>query len=93
MNHVPDHKAGFGAVAQEPAAEKALTKITINDIAEDCGINRMTFYHPSFPFPLYDDWAGGIKTICVIAGYNIKFDGVWLPFHPIIPAKNRYNRV
>ena len=72
--------------------KKPLTKITINDIAEDCGINRMTFYHPSFPFPLYDDWAGGVKTICVIAGYNIKFDGVWLPFHPIIPAKNRYNR-
>ena len=72
--------------------KKPLTKITINDIAEDCGINRMTFYHPSFPFPLYDDWAGGIKTICVIAGYNIKFNGVWLPFHPIIPAKNRYNR-
>ena len=72
--------------------KKPLTKITINDIAEDCGINRMTFYHPSFPFPLYDDWAGGIKTICVIAGYNIKFNGVWLPFHPIRPAKNRYNR-
>ena len=25
--------------------KKPLTKITINDIAEDCGINRMTFYH------------------------------------------------
>lgn len=25
--------------------EKPLTKITINDIAEDCGINRMTFYY------------------------------------------------
>ena len=26
-------------------AKKPLTKITINDIAEDCGINRMTFYY------------------------------------------------
>ena len=26
-------------------AQKPLTKITINDIAEDCGINRMTFYY------------------------------------------------
>ncbi len=25
--------------------QKPLTKITINDIAEDCGINRMTFYY------------------------------------------------
>lgn len=25
--------------------KKALNKITINDIAEDCGINRMTFYY------------------------------------------------
>ena len=25
--------------------KKPLTKITLNDIAEDCGINRMTFYY------------------------------------------------
>ena len=25
--------------------QKPLTRITINDIAEDCGINRMTFYY------------------------------------------------
>ena len=25
--------------------QKPLDKITINDIAEDCGINRMTFYY------------------------------------------------
>ena len=62
--------------------KKPLTKITINDIAEDCGINRMTFYHPSFPFPLYDDWAGGIKTICVIAGYIIK-NSMAFGFHSI----------
>ncbi|MCI6703775.1 MAG: TetR/AcrR family transcriptional regulator [Erysipelotrichaceae bacterium] len=26
-------------------SKKPITKITINDIAEDCGINRMTFYY------------------------------------------------
>ena len=26
-------------------AKKPLTKITVSDIAEDCGINRMTFYY------------------------------------------------
>ena len=72
--------------------KKPLTKITINDIAEDCGINRMTFYHPSFPFPLYDDWAGGQNNLCNRGIHYKKFNGVWLPFHPIIPAKNRYNR-
>ena len=25
--------------------EKPLNKITINDITEDCGVNRMTFYY------------------------------------------------
>lgn len=25
--------------------QKPITKITINDITEDCGINRMTFYY------------------------------------------------
>ena len=29
--------------------KKPLTKITINDIAEDCGINRMTFYRTVSP--------------------------------------------
>ena len=26
-------------------SKKPITRITINDIAEDCGINRMTFYY------------------------------------------------
>ena len=25
--------------------QKPLNKITINDITEDCGVNRMTFYY------------------------------------------------
>ena len=25
--------------------KKVLTKVTINDITKDCGINRMTFYY------------------------------------------------
>ena len=32
--------------------KKPLTKITINDIAEDCGINRMTFYYHSRIFTI-----------------------------------------
>ena len=35
--------------------QKPLTKITINDIAEDCGISRMTFY--------YDTWQEGFLNI------------------------------
>lgn len=33
--------------------KKPLTKITINDIAEDCGINRMTFYYHFKPLQGY----------------------------------------
>ena len=36
--------------------KKPLTKITINDIAEDCGINRMTFYTISRTFTIW--WSG-----------------------------------
>ena len=43
--YVADNKARAGTVAQKSSSQKPLTKITINDIAEDCGINRMTFYY------------------------------------------------
>lgn len=36
--------------------KKPLNKITINDIAEDCGINRMTFYYHSRIFMIW--WNG-----------------------------------
>ena len=45
MPHVPDHQTRAGAVAEKPAAGKPLSKITVTDITEDCGISRMTFYY------------------------------------------------
>ena len=42
---VTDDQAGAGGIAQKAAAPEALNKITINDITEDCGVNRMTFYY------------------------------------------------
>ena len=38
-------KAALEASLKKLLLKKPLTKITINDIAEDCGINRMTFYY------------------------------------------------
>lgn len=32
---------------------KPLSKITINDIAEDCGVSRMTFY---YHLQIYTTW-------------------------------------
>lgn len=42
---VTNNEAGTGSIAEKVAAGKALNKITINDITEDCGVNRMTFYY------------------------------------------------
>lgn len=38
-------KRALEASLKKLLLEKPLNKITINDIAEDCGINRMTFYY------------------------------------------------
>mgnify|MGYP000261370630 CR=1 FL=1 len=39
-------KTGTGGIFQESCCWKSpLNKITINDITEDCGVNRMTFYY------------------------------------------------
>lgn len=38
-------KRALEASLKKLLLEKPLTKITINDIAEDCGISRMTFYY------------------------------------------------
>ena len=43
--YVTGYQTSIRAIAQKSFVKKALTKITINDIAEDCGINRMTFYY------------------------------------------------
>ena len=38
-------KRAISASLKHLLLQKPLGKITINDIAEDCGINRMTFYY------------------------------------------------
>ena len=38
-------KRALAASLKNLLLQKPLNKITINDIAEDCGINRMTFYY------------------------------------------------
>ena len=38
-------KRALAASLKHLLLQKPLTKITINDIAEDCGISRMTFYY------------------------------------------------
>lgn len=38
-------KRALEASLKNLLAQKPLDKITINDIATDCGINRMTFYY------------------------------------------------
>lgn len=38
-------KRALAASLKNLLLQKPLTKITINDIAEDCGISRMTFYY------------------------------------------------
>lgn len=38
-------KRALGASLKNMLLQKPLNKITINDIAEDCGISRMTFYY------------------------------------------------
>ena len=38
-------KRALEASLKELLLEKPLNKITINDITEDCGVNRMTFYY------------------------------------------------
>ena len=41
--------------------QKPLTKITVGDIAEDCGINRMTFYYHFKD--IYETWQQGLLQI------------------------------
>lgn len=38
-------KRALGASLKKLLMQKPLNKITINDITEDCGVNRMTFYY------------------------------------------------
>lgn len=43
--YVTDDKTGIRSIAENLLLQKPLNKITINDVAEDCGISRMTFYY------------------------------------------------
>ena len=38
-------KRAIGASLKNLLREKKLNKITVQDIADDCGINRQTFYY------------------------------------------------
>ena len=62
-------KRALEASLKKLLLRKPLNKITINDITEDCGVNRMTFYYHFKD--IYDlvDWilvedATGIRTTC-----------------------------
>ena len=44
-HYVTDNKTRIGTVFKNLLLKKPLTKITVGDIAEECGINRMTFYY------------------------------------------------
>ena len=38
-------KRALSASLKNMLLQKPLSKITVNDIAEDCGVSRMTFYY------------------------------------------------
>ena len=48
-------KRALEASLKKLLLQKPLNKITINDITEDCGVNRMTFYyHYKYIYDLVD---------------------------------------
>jgi probable dihydroxyacetone kinase regulator len=66
--------------------KKPLNKITINDIAEDCGINRMTFYYHFKD--IYDlvEWSCREDAAKALAGkktYNTWQEGFWQIFEAV----------
>lgn len=58
-------KRALGASLKKLLRNQPLDKITINDIAEDCGINRMTFYYH------FKDIYDLVEWICVEDTKNI----------------------
>ena len=44
-SRVTNYKRALEASLKKLLLQKPLNKITINDITEDCGVNRMTFYY------------------------------------------------
>ena len=58
-------KRALEASLKHLLAKKPLDKITINDIAEDCGISRMTFYyHFKDIYDLIGELHRSISEIC-----------------------------
>ena len=50
-------KRALEASLKKLLLERPLDKITVTDIAEDCGINRMTFYHHFRDIYALVEWA------------------------------------
>lgn len=63
-------KRALEASLKNMLLQKPLDKITINDIAEDCGINRMTFYYHFKD--IYDlvEWSCAEDAAKALAGNN-----------------------
>ncbi len=73
-------KRALEASLKKLLLQKPLNKITINDITEDCGVNRMTFYYHFKD--IYDlvDW--------ILVGRRRK--GAGRPARPSIPGPKRF---
>ena len=75
-------KRALAASLKKLLAQKPLSKITIADITEDCGMNRMTFYYHFQD--IYDliDWIcqeEGERAFQGRKGYNTWQEGVHCP--------------
>lgn len=79
-------KRALAASLKNLLLQKPLTKITINDIAEDCGISRMTFYYHFKD--IYDlvEWACAEDAARALAGrktYDTWQEGFLSIFHAV----------
>ena len=79
-------KLALAASLKHLLLQKPLTKITINDIAEDCGISRMTFYYHFKD--IYDlvEWACAEDAARALAGrktYDTWQEGFLSIFHAV----------
>ena len=79
-------KRALAATLKNLLLQKPLTKITINDIAEDCGISRMTFYYHFKD--IYDlvEWACAEDAARALAGrktYDTWQEGFLSIFHAV----------
>ena len=63
--YVTDDKRALEASLKKLLLQKPLNKITISDIAEDCGISRMTFYYH------FKDIYDLVEWVCVEDGKKV----------------------